>query len=226
MPINTYTHGADRYKFDALTKSEYVGHVLEVKTTRETRNMSDTLDYSDYRTVDCISALVWLGEVGHPHGNEYIEARPLEFWEQFTWIDCSNHFADRSSCIFLPEVDASPHDGANPLMWTNYLAWVSHKTAEEKRKTTERLREMQEREEALRTAQATEAAAQAAAQALLDKYCPPRGTSVTIDNISGQVFWSGVKKYRGRWRSTVGVKDKSGTAHWIDISKFMPTTKK
>jgi len=62
------------------------------------------------------------------------------------------------------------------------------------------------------------AASQPAAEALLAKV-PPKGTTVTVDGVTGKVAWMGTKVYRGRWSARVGVKDAVGQMHWVDAAK-------
>lgn len=213
---------------------EFSGRVIEVVRFQERRNMSDTLDYTDWRIVDCVRALVWLGPVGKPNNQYWATPRSLDFHEQFVWIDCSNHFSDRMGYTLHPEVDAwTGESHGDPLMWANLLAWRGHQEA--KRMETVAKREAEDvlrREkfnaelEAKRIKEEKLAEGKAEAERLLRIYAPSKGTEVTVDGVTGTVFWSGSKYYRGAWRSTVGVKDMSGTAHWIDIKAWMPTPEK
>lgn len=211
----------------------YVGRVIEVRRYSDSRNMSDTMDYSDWRTVDCCDALVWLGEEGHPGGHEWNPRRPLEFHEQFMWVDCSNHFSDRVGFVLIPEVDADPRKGGDPLMWVNLIAWRSHQDGIHREKVLQKEAIEAERRKALDAQRAADEArakkleeGKATAESLLRIYAPAKGAVVTLPSVTGTVFWTGVKMYRGAWRSTVGVKDKYGTAHWIDIGQFMPPVEK
>jgi hypothetical protein len=211
---------------------EYPGRVIEIRKYTDRRNMSDTLDYTDWRTVECTDALVWLGEVGRPNGSYWVEPRPLEFHEQFKWLDCSNHFADRMHFTLHPEVDAHPGSG-EPIMWANLIAWRSHQEGLKREAEAERraaherqvLHEQKIAEDKLRREKEM-AEGKANAESLLRIWAPSKGSEVTLEGLTGTVFWTGVKHYRGAWRSTVGVKDKYGTAHWVDISKFMPPVEK
>lgn len=121
--------------------TKYVGRVLEVVETVERRNMSDTLDYTDFRDVNCVRALVWLGERGHRpmnYGRAYVndlvefgkEVVDLLPHEQFAWIDCSNHFAWRGADFLVPTVDSVTDPTTEPLMWVNYIAWQGFRKAE------------------------------------------------------------------------------------------------
>lgn len=210
----------------------YEGRVIEIRRFRDHRNMSDTMDYSDWQTVDCCEALVWLGEENHPGGYEWHASRPLEFHEQFMWVDCSNHFSDRFGYVSIPEVDVHPGNG-EPIMWANLIAWRSHQeglrkefVARQEAEHAERRARFNAELAARHEREKKSEEEKAAAEQLLRIYAPAKGTSVTIDGVTGTVFWSGVKCYRNKWRSTVGVKDKYGTANWIDISKFMPPVEK
>ena len=120
----------------------FEGKVLKVETTREDRNWSDTLDYSDYRSTTCTWALVWLGDHGVvPSGAtpKYPTARPLAQFEpsdwmvrqpltvdqQFAWVDCTNLFSDRYGYSLQATVDENWKQAAfaGPVMWENYLLW-------------------------------------------------------------------------------------------------------
>jgi hypothetical protein len=118
-------------------------------------------------------------------------------------------------------------------MWANLLAWRGHQEALRKEKVAQKEAADVERRERFNAQLAADAARKqaveekkAAAESLLRIYAPVKGTEVTLEGLTGTVFWTGVKMFRGAWRSTVGVKDGYGTAHWIDISKFMPPVEK
>lgn len=233
MAIIRTTIGWANRAGEVVQDTEFAGRVIEVERFRDRRNMSDTLDYSDWRTVDCVRALVWLGPVGKPNNQYWTTPRPLEFHEQFIWVDCSNHFSDQMGYTLHPEVDADPLKGGDPLMWANLLAWRSHqeglkREAEAQRRAEHERRVLHEEKLAADKLRREQAMAEGKAQAesLLRIWAPSKGTEVTLEGLTGTVFWTGVKHYRGAWRSTVGVKDKYGTAHWIDIKKFMPEPEK
>lgn len=218
---------------EVVEDTEFVGRVIEVERFQDRRNMSDTLDYTDWRTVDCVRALVWLGPVGKPNNQYWTTPRPLDFHEQFVWIDCSNHFSDRMGYTLHPEVDADPLKGGDPLMWANLLAWRAHQEGIRKEFIAQREAEIAEQRakfnrelEAKRLQEEKVAAGKAEAERLLRIYAPGKDKEITIDGLTGKVFWTGVKYYRNAWRSTVGIKDKYGTAHWLDIKKFMPEPEK
>ena len=211
---------------------DYAGRVIEVRRYKDRRNMSDTLDYNDWRTVDCCDALVWLGVEGHPGDYEWNPRRPLEFHEQFKWVDCSNHFSDRCGYTVHPEVDVHPGSG-EPIMWVNLIAWRSHQEGLRKELVAKREAADVERREQFNAQLAADAAKKqkveeekSAAEQLLRVYAPAKGSVVTLPHVTGTVFWMGVKMFRGAWRSTVGVKDGQGNAHWIDIKAWMPEPEK
>lgn len=118
-------------------------------------------------------------------------------------------------------------------MWANLLAWRSHQeglqrefVAQREAEIAEQRAKFNERLEAERLQKERLAAGKLAAEQLLAEHAPEKDAEVTVDGVTGKVFWKGVKYYRNSWRSTVGVKDKYGTAHWIDIKKFMPAVEK
>lgn len=123
---------------DGSSKQFFIGRVLEVDHVTETRNCSDTMDYSDFRTVNAIYALVWLGTEGvKPHGgvsgrrNTYVEptswskVETLDIIDQFAWVDCTNTFADINGFSLFPVADTFDmqllHGG--PLMLDNGATW-------------------------------------------------------------------------------------------------------
>ena len=230
-------------KHDTHTKKTttfFEGRVLEVKKYVECRNMSDTLDYTDRRDVECTDALVWLGTHGMPPflwANRPLtritaentpsygtQPRALEFYEQFAWVDCSNHFSWRGDPIKTPTVDADRMSG-DPLMWANYIAWKSHQAAETQRLAAE-ARARHEERLAHQAAEAEKAAAReekdlalkAGAEKLLTTVV--KGNTYTVDGFTGKAFWLGAKKYRGKWQARVGLKDSRGTVLWTDARKL------
>ena len=234
------------------TKSSFTlfaGRVLKLEHVTETRNHSDTLDYTDHRSTACTYALVWLGTHGVPptasgrdgrtHANweslrdpsreqGEFDAKPrdLEYWEQFAWVDCTNLFTWRGSDHREPEVDAEMGSSGDPLMWANYLAWQAH----QKGLAEKALRDAQAAAEARKEEAAKAAAKLAAKNAKLDlqkagveaqmAHTPAKGTDCTVDGFTGKVFWKGVKMYRGKWRGTVGLKDSKGQVAWIDVGHW------
>ena len=228
--------------------NHYVGRVIELKETTETRNWSDTMDYSDFRSTRCTYALVWLGTRNVPPTGtnpdfvttyvldgdipSYMAAkvRDLEFHEQFAWVDCTNIFSDRNGYGLVATVDANMADGTEPLMWANYMAWEAFHTAARAERARKAEAEQAERakaaaaenaKKAAREAKkaAKEAESKAAAEALMAA-TPAKGTRVTVNGFTGTVFWKGVSKYYGKWNARVGVKDARGTVQWIDAAHW------
>lgn len=100
---------------------EHVGRVLEIKVFDQTRNLSDTLDYSDWQTVECTYALVYRGRRGKNWPER--EDRDLAVHERFVWDDCSNLFAWRGEPISTPELDVGPFDREMIEDYAAYLAY-------------------------------------------------------------------------------------------------------
>ena len=226
-----------------LTFDLFEGRVLKVEQVTETRNHSDTLDYSDHRSTKCTYALVWLGTnnlppkapqvkstlVGRPmrHAEVYSfeqkEVRDLEFHEQFAWIDCTNLFEWRGSDRLTPTVDAEMGKNGDPLMWANYIAWQGYM------KGLEHQSKLMAEEDA-RLEEERRLKAEAKAQKSLNQKAvvegallktPAKGTEVTYKDFTGKVFWKGVKQYRGKWRGTVGLKNNYGEVCWVDVSHWV-----
>jgi len=224
---------------DSSVKTLFAGRVLRVERCIESRNHSDTLDYSDWRTTECTYALVWLGTHGvvptdlstarprvFAEPCSWDKVRDLEFYEQFAWVDCTNMYDYRNGYTLTPTVDAD----VEPLAMANLVAWEAyHKTVLEAIRRSAEAKEAA-RKEAARVEAAAAAARDAkrqakvdasrpAAEALLAKV-PPKGTTVTVDGVTGKVAWMGSKVFRGRWSARVGVKDSRGEMHWVDAAKF------
>jgi hypothetical protein len=216
--------------------------VVRVMKRIENRNWSDTLDYSDWRDVTAVYALVWLGTHGIPPETRYgmirtdlepfkwdaDKARDLEPHEQFGWIDCTNLHADRNGYSLSPAVDEFDmqvlHCG--PEMFDSLAAFDAHvaRMAEEARLQAETL-------EAARKAEEAKVAAKAAVKAQKDEALrieaekllariPAKGTVVTVEGFTGQVFWTGCSKYRGRWNARAGVKNSAGEVVWVSADRF------
>ena len=234
-----------RDRTTGLNTSElfFEGKVLKVESTREDRNWSDTLDYSDYRATTCTWALVWLGEHGVvPSRRGFAIARPMAFieeasWmvrqplapaEQFAWIDCTNQFSDRHGYSLLATVDENWKQAAfgGPVMWENYLLWQAaqeqlkvdaSKAFDERCIAEAKLKAAADAKAAVKTAK--DAALKSVAEALLTRI-PAKGTVVTINGFTGKIFWSGVSKYRNAWNANAGVKDAKGLVQWVSASMF------
>ena len=215
----------------------FEGRVLKVEKVTETRNWSDTLDYTDNRSTECTYALVWLGTHGvRPYAwggrtttrveHRHAPADDLEYWEQFAWVDCTNLFTWRGSPHLEPTVDAEMGTG-DPLMWVNYLAWQGHLKGLAEKAARDAEAERLKRAEEAKVEAAKKAARQAksdAEKALVEAkmvHTPEKGTECTVDGFTGKVFWKGVKLYRNKWRGTVGLKDAKGAVAWIDVGHWV-----
>lgn len=220
----------------------FADRVIRIQQVSEVRNWSDTLDYTDMRSVTATYALVWLGTHGvppavrhtrpmaYPAPCSWDKPRDLEFHEQFAWVDCTNMFTDRNGYALQATVDGEYGMFGEPLMWANLIAWESHhKAVAEKRSEELRLeREARAAQEA--AIQAKKAAAKAKRDAkdaverstserLLARI-PAKGTTVTVEGFTGKVFWVGVSKYRGKFNARAGVKNAKGEVLWVPAESF------
>ena len=229
-----------------LTAKEtlYVGRVIRVEHTTESRNWSDTLDYSDHRSTACTYALVYLGTEGkkprhHWCGNRFYvndtpwtEVEALDIGDRFAWVDCTNLFSDRCGYSLTPVEDTCGdlilHCGTE--VYDELAAWEAFHKARVEAEIAETQRQAavrqaaEEAEKAKRMArqakkQAKEDALKAEAEKLLARI-PAKGTMVTVDGFTGQVFWTGVSKYYGKFNARAGVKNTKGEVQWIDATKF------
>lgn len=201
---------------------KFAGRVIEVRTFLATRNMSDTLDYTDFRSVECTEALVWLGT--HHRFYPWEEEKALAFHQQFTWVDVSNHFAFRNGESSKAAADAVMGVNGEPLMWANLIAWRNY-VVNQKLIADKAAAEAAE----ARRIEAAAKAAKAAARALKNEAkkaateaeqlakAPPNGTAVKVGSFTGKVFWIGTKKYRGTWSVRLGVKGTRGTVVWCGV---------
>lgn len=250
MPIvkKIRKHDPDTHRFLGYEEQHlFVGRVLRVERRSEHRNVSDTLDYSDWQTITATWALVWLGTHGLPPNTvrtgrpvtgdevyswERDRIRDLAVGEQYAWLDCSNVFADRNGFSLEAEVDTFDmqllHGG--PEMIEGVEVWEAfHKArlareAEEARKVTAAREAAEAAEKAKRDAAAAKKAAKVAvlkadAEAKLARI-PAKGTAVTVDGFTGVIFWKGVKSYYGKWNARAGVKNAKGEVAWVDAEKF------
>jgi len=225
---------------DGTSKKLFIGRVLEVEKTTETRNCSDTLDYSDFRTTACTYALVWLGEVGvlpiargrqttYSEPSEWETTQQLSVGDQFAWVDCTNLFADRNGCSLSAEVDTFDmqllHGG--PLMLDNLVTWRQVTLQRKEQYLAERAAAKAEYDAAEAVKAAASAKRTAVAAAKLEasrkaanedfKKIPTKGAMATVDGITGKVFWTGMVKYRGKYSARYGVKDNSGKIVWCSV---------
>lgn len=236
----------------AMDHDQFVEHetlfadrVVRVDTRPEYRNVSPTMDVSDWQTIQASWALVWLGTRGVPprmgRGGvpttdlrvspyDADKVRDLDFHEQFAWVDCSNVFADLHAYHLTATMDGPHGLFGEPLMWANLVAWEGYHAARAKKEAEEARKVTEERE----AREAAEVAKKAAAQAKRDAKAavakteaekllariPAKGTSVTIDGFAGVIFWRGVTKYYGKFQPRAGVKNEKGEVAWIDAAKF------
>jgi hypothetical protein len=220
-------------------ETHFLGRVVRISKVTETRNHSDTLDYSDYRSTKCTYALVYLGRHGVPpyRGNGRPtagiesgtrEGRDLSVSERFAWVDCTGLFVWRGSPSLEAEVDSFDmqmlHGGPEMLedlaAWDGHEKWLVAKAAAERAASEEaRAAEAAKREARAAKAAAKSEASRAAANAQLASL-PSKGTTVTVNGFTGTVFWTGVSKYRGAWSARAGVKDSSGNVNWISAEAF------
>ena len=237
------------YKTGAVTSTvTFRGRVMAIEHTTETRNWSDTLDYTDHRSTQCTWALVYLGTHGvpprgyghrlttYPGVEEYNESRDLTVGERFAWVDCTNLFSDRHG-YSLEGVADNVGDlllagglSTEGDVYDQLEAWKAHHAAIRAAAAAEHARKEAEYKAAAQR-QAEKAAARAAkkaaketvlkaeAEALLARI-PAKGTQVTVDGFTGRVFWIGVSKYYGKFNARAGVKDAKGNVQWIDAAKF------
>jgi len=242
MPIKKTS--CDANGLYTITETLYFGRVIRLETTTETRNWSDTLDYTDMRSTTCTYALVYLGHEGkkprhhHVGSRAYVtdapwyEVEALDIGDRFAWVDCTNLFSDRNGYSLAATADTMGDlllfSGAT--VYDELAAWEAHHTAAAEARLAELQREYaarqaaQEAEKAKRAAryakkQAKEDALKAEAEKLLARI-PAKGTEVTVDGFTGKVFWVGVSKYYGKFNARAGVKDARGNVQWIDAAKF------
>lgn len=226
------------------TETRFAGRVLKVNKFMAHRNMSDTLDYSDWRTVECCKAFVWLGTHAVPPNNYYGEptttiyaqdstytaslsspcyvSRELKAEEQFAWIDCSNHFVWRGEDHLDPTVDEILEEGAVAALpvWEAHQKVLAEATAKklaaEKAEQEEQNRIEAEKAAAMAAKKAAKLDASKAAADAEFARLPAKGTIVTVGNFTGTLFWTGIKAYRGQYNCRVGVKDSKGNVEWAN----------
>lgn len=132
----------------ASTVTSRTGQVVSVTKSLERRNMSDTLDYTDFQTVECTTALVYRGRSAPRYGwmpvSDQNPELPVPVEARFEELDVSNHFAWRGQAITTAVAD--PLWSWSAEMLEDYGAWKA--TVDEKaRKAAER-----QAQEALRLA--------------------------------------------------------------------------
>ena len=221
MPITTkrWTNLPAR----TTTTVEYTGRVLRVEQREESRNHSETLDYSDWRHTTCTYATVWLGEHGIPGGRYRLgEARDLDIHEQIAVIDCTNLFGWMDSSTVTAEVDTD----IDPRAEVALLTWEAFEKARKAAEAKAAEAEVARRAEEIKKAAAAKAAKEAKKQAKLNatavtaevdlvKVQPLKGKVVTLKSgYEGTLFWCGIKAYRGVNSCRIGVRNSKGDVEW------------
>jgi hypothetical protein len=157
-------------------------------------------------------------------GNE----RPLEPIERFAWVDCTGLFIDLGCPHRTPEVDTIDMQlvFGGEEMFEDLKTWeqalinereeLNNRAAEAAQKA---LQEQQKKAKKEAEKLAKEQSKQTEAQKLLSQI-PSKGTQVTIDGFTGEIFWTGVSKHRGSYNARAGVKDSKGNVIWVDATKF------
>jgi hypothetical protein len=161
--------------------------VVDIRRFEASRNHSDTLDYSDYRTTMVTEALVYVGRKAPKYDwMDAGEMNPIvekELSDRFKWVDCTNLFTWRGSdhreptidvtwgcrehedCTDHPELAAACFNAKNAEMVEDYAAWKAH--VDEK----ERLRQ---------EAQIANDTARILAQAEAEKNRPVKGKKMIV----------------------------------------------
>lgn len=117
---------------------EHEGRVLKIRTYVDTRNHSDTLDYSDFRSTNVTEALVYIGRTieaeregetrAYLPGVGYCDVGaeiPVE--RRFAWVDCTNLFVWRGSPERTPRLDElALLDGQ---LIQDFEVWTAHNEA-------------------------------------------------------------------------------------------------
>ena len=231
MAITLITH--DYANNIDLESEVFVGRVLRVERTTETRNCSDTMDYTDYRTINCTYALVWLGTHGIPP--EYANtARPMAHWgslrlahealpdyltdrvrdfeyfEQFAWVDCTNLHGDRMSHRLVnPQTDAAPFISGEPLMWVNFIAWEAYMDAS----NHDRAAKVAAAAEARRIDEEKRVAAEAARAA-------KREATLAATRAVADAEYAAALPFKGKMVSVDGF---AGTVFWMGVKAYRGT---
>lgn len=212
------------------TKDElFAGRVLRVEQTVETRNWSDTMDYTDFRNTQCTWALVWLGTFGiaperintdrpkahwgsllspHDPRPDYLtpDPRELEYFEQFAWVDCTNLHGDRMAD---PTTDAAPFISGDPLMWANFIAWEAYMDSAKR----DRAAKAAAAEEAHRIADEKRAAATAARAA-------KREAKLASTRAVADGEYAAALPFKGK---VVTVDGFTGTVFWMGVKAYRGT---
>lgn len=239
MPIICEFLGGDGTGFGEAPVTEFVGAVVEVNTFRATRNLSDTLDYSDWQTVPCRSALAWCPECcAGVHTNDCARCEAIyhlggtSHHFGFRIIDISNHFSWRNGRRLDATVDADLASGTGVpglwVAWDQYQQLLEAERAQAAARNLDlqelrRVAEEQERAKAARREQRLSASKDAAHE--LASRCPV-GSVVTHNGKRMYVWWSGATKYRGKFVARVGLSERpwptaggrSNALVWVDAA--------
>jgi len=102
----------------------FEGRVVKVRTYTASRNHSDTLDYSDFRSTTVTEALVWVGREVEALDwvRDVKHTQPVEPKDRFKWVDCTNLFVWRGSPARTPKVDVLAL--AIPELFEDLEAWL------------------------------------------------------------------------------------------------------
>lgn len=201
----------------------YVGRVVETREYQAHRNLSDTLDYSDWQWCMVKEALVYIGRRVDTHtwsGSNYIDPGPVALEHRFAWVDVSNHFAWRNDAIETATVDGFPHCtvhedcASHPELGAACVAEMIADLAEWK--ALQALKA-----EHARIAAEESRAAEAARKAEIARKEPRKGRTIKVVKgrkvpvgTVGVCFWIG----SSQWGDRVGLKDSKGTVHWTAAS--------
>lgn len=173
---------------------KYVGQVLQIFKFVARRNMSDTLDYSDYQDVRCVEALVYLGRTATEKRwfvDRYLNpGDEIPVQHRFTRVDCSNHFVWRGCDSLEPVVDLTLD--SDPIVRAD---WEAHERflAEEAAKAKAAAEARQAAIEAdLKAKEERRAKRQAKVEAKLATV-PPKGTLCKLGDFTGTLFWTGTR---------------------------------
>ena len=207
--------------------------VVQIEQVTETRNVSGTLDYTDFRSVNAVWALIFVGDVGpkpwdgpRPTFRDYqVKHEQLDFHEMFQWVDCTNVWWHHDR-LMKPIIDDAEVERLAGLLDEWKAAWASIRETERLEQEAQRLRIEAERRlawERKEAAQARKLARDATAQAaaLGGATLPAKGAEVIAAGRRGQVFWSGVTKHRGKWGARVGVRFARGEqGQFFDLAQI------
>lgn len=116
MPIILIDHHTGKKEYlGARPDAPFGSPVLQIRTSVESRNHSDTLDYTDYQMTKVTQALVYIGH-------------HVELPRRFQWIDCTNLFTWRGVPERQPVVDELAL--LNEHILEDYTLWSQHMEAE------------------------------------------------------------------------------------------------